>query len=136
MPRPHKENHEAAVQAMPSGAPDSRWDRRHAMKLSIFSVFFFSSRRRHTRCLSDWSSDVCSSDLAAWRYCTLHSSDRGDSVLNPYKPYLLERWNAGCYTAMRLFRDLRQRGYRGGYEIGRASCRERVESAGGAGSCR
>src|SRR5262245_33178035 len=25
-------------------------------------VFFFSSRRRHTRCLSDWSSDVCSSD--------------------------------------------------------------------------
>src|SRR5947199_127237 len=29
--------------------------------------FFFSSRRRHTRCLSDWSSDVCSSDLAAHR---------------------------------------------------------------------
>src|SRR5258705_4556371 len=28
------------------------------------SCFFFSSRRRHTRCLSDWSSDVCSSDLA------------------------------------------------------------------------
>src|ERR1039458_7688184 len=27
---------------------------------------FFSSRRRHTRCLSDWSSDVCSSDLQ-WR---------------------------------------------------------------------
>src|ERR1035441_10816796 len=25
--------------------------------------FFLSSRRRHTRCLSDWSSDVCSSDL-------------------------------------------------------------------------
>src|SRR5437899_3406369 len=28
-------------------------------------LFFFSSRRRHTRCLSDWSSDVCSSDLRA-----------------------------------------------------------------------
>src|SRR5438045_2748185 len=27
--------------------------------------FFFSSRRRHTRCLSDWSSDVCSSDLGS-----------------------------------------------------------------------
>src|SRR5215813_6013957 len=27
-------------------------------------VFFFSSRRRHTRCGRDWSSDVCSSDLA------------------------------------------------------------------------
>src|SRR5712675_1048070 len=29
---------------------------------SIFP-FFFSSRRRHTRCSRDWSSDVCSSDL-------------------------------------------------------------------------
>src|SRR3989449_92269 len=28
-----------------------------------FSFFFFSSRRRHTRCSRDWSSDVCSSDL-------------------------------------------------------------------------
>src|SRR5438132_9835243 len=26
-------------------------------------IFFFSSRRRHTRSLCDWSSDVCSSDL-------------------------------------------------------------------------
>src|SRR5262245_63762460 len=33
----------------------------------LSSIFFFSSRRRHTRCLSDWSSDVCSSDLAALR---------------------------------------------------------------------
>src|SRR5204862_2580621 len=29
------------------------------------SFFFFSSRRRHTRSLRDWSSDVCSSDLSA-----------------------------------------------------------------------
>src|SRR5207302_5674999 len=28
-------------------------------------VFFFSSRRRHTRFSRDWSSDVCSSDLTA-----------------------------------------------------------------------
>src|SRR5262245_63513107 len=37
----------------------------------VFLFFFFSSRRRHTRCLSDWSSDVCSSDLllerVGWR---------------------------------------------------------------------
>src|SRR5256885_13065988 len=26
-------------------------------------IFFFSSRRRHTRLQGDWSSDVCSSDL-------------------------------------------------------------------------
>src|SRR5256885_8830716 len=29
----------------------------------FLSVFFFSSRRRHTRLQGDWSSDVCSSDL-------------------------------------------------------------------------
>src|SRR5690349_24486572 len=29
-------------------------------------TFFFSSRRRHTRSLRDWSSDVCSSDLRSW----------------------------------------------------------------------
>src|SRR3974390_3890722 len=29
----------------------------------IILTFFFSSRRRHTRCIGDWSSDVCSSDL-------------------------------------------------------------------------
>src|SRR3989449_8292157 len=29
----------------------------------LLSFFFFSSRRRHTRCSRDWSSDVCSSDL-------------------------------------------------------------------------
>src|SRR3712207_8155947 len=28
-----------------------------------FHIFFFSSRRRHTRYWRDWSSDVCSSDL-------------------------------------------------------------------------
>src|SRR5262245_64550885 len=35
--------------------------------LSFPFFFFFSSRRRHTRCLSDWSSDVCSSDLRRGR---------------------------------------------------------------------
>src|SRR6266542_5864284 len=32
---------------------------------SLCDFFFFSSRRRHTRCYRDWSSDVCSSDLLA-----------------------------------------------------------------------
>src|SRR6266480_619413 len=41
--------------------------------LSYFIVvmvfFFFSSRRRHTRLTCDWSSDMCSSDLAAMARC-------------------------------------------------------------------
>src|SRR5260221_10844930 len=38
----------------------------------FFFFFFFSSRRRHTRSLCDWSSDVCSSDLLlhVWRLLT------------------------------------------------------------------
>src|SRR5690606_40342051 len=41
------------------------------------SVFFFSSRRRHTRFSRDWSSDVCSSDLQS-------SFDFVDVNLPPY----------------------------------------------------
>src|SRR5205814_5948280 len=49
--------------------------------------FFFSRSRRHTRCLSDWSSDVCSSDLrspahAAGGACRA-TSDRPRVSLHP-----------------------------------------------------
>src|SRR5258706_1910035 len=37
--------------------------RRLSWTFSRFIFFFFSSRRRHTILVSDWSSDVCSSDL-------------------------------------------------------------------------
>src|SRR5256885_3205845 len=36
-------------------------------------LFFFSSRRRHTRLQGDWSSDVCSSDLDAWSNAIVQS---------------------------------------------------------------
>jgi transposase len=42
-------------------------------------------------------------------------TDRGRSILTPYTPYLLERWNAGCRDAVRLFRELQPRGYAGSY---------------------
>src|SRR2546422_8032006 len=47
---------------------------------SCVVFFFFSSRRRHTRCRRDWSSDVCSSDLP------LAVSDEGLTWL------VAERW--------------------------------------------
>src|SRR5690606_39320438 len=47
--------------------------------------FFFSSRRRHTRFSRDWSSDVCSSDLAP---CHLQHAQR---VVEP--PLMLLRAN-------------------------------------------
>jgi transposase len=44
-----------------------------------------------------------------------HRRHYGRSVINPYKAYLLERWNAGCHTAIQLFRELQLRGYPGSY---------------------
>src|ERR1035438_4605831 len=51
------------------------------MPISI-CCFFFSSRRRHTRCLSDWSSDVCSSDLNRRRLgsCNVRRQNHNQSV--------------------------------------------------------
>jgi transposase len=36
------------------------------------------------------------------------------SVLDPFKAYILERWNAGCHTGTLIARELKARGYRGG----------------------
>src|SRR5256886_14604706 len=49
--------------------------------VSLGLVFFFSSRRRHTRFDCDWSSDVCSSDLVA-------GLDAGadDYIVKPFDP--------------------------------------------------
>src|SRR5438046_3726915 len=38
------------------------------LNIYVCFFFFFSSRRRHTRLVSDWSSDVCSSDLLVRRH--------------------------------------------------------------------
>src|SRR5687768_16594661 len=41
-----------------------RWRPFYSVRSFVWHFdFFFSSRRRHTRCSRDWSSDVCSSDL-------------------------------------------------------------------------
>src|SRR5256885_5546681 len=41
-------------------------------------IFFFSSRRRHTRLQGDWSSDVCSSDL--WKIYSVAKKDPSPST--------------------------------------------------------
>src|SRR5207253_4767894 len=85
--------------------------------LTVFSVsfsFFFSSRRRHTRWPRDWSSDVCSSDLRGAGGAARDECD----------------WSRHGRRARAVLPALS----RGVEEIGRASCRERVESAVGGGS--
>src|SRR6266550_8925298 len=43
--------------------------------------FFFSSRRRHTRCSRDWSSDVCSSDLSRVRDLFEQARKRAPAII-------------------------------------------------------
>src|SRR5258705_83602 len=69
----------------------------YCVSCCIGSFFFFSSRRRHTRCLSDWSSDVCSSDLApcSWVASRLLPSATGP-LFPPIPTVLLESsWRRG-----------------------------------------
>ncbi len=44
------------------------------------------------------------------------SHRRKPSVLDPYVPYLVERWNEGCRNGKRLFREIRERGYQNSEE--------------------
>src|SRR5258707_7777354 len=66
--------------------------RRLQVEGKLTGVFFFSSRRRHTRCLSDWSSHVCSSDLVcplllAKKQSWIHSTLRSTSIRLGYTDY-------------------------------------------------
>src|SRR2546422_11263701 len=84
------------------------------------SFFFFSSRRRHTRCSRDWSSDVCSSDLDSltrgrlprWSQgaafpdagtivlLTVRPSDRPTVALRHELAHLALRWHVGRYVPL------------------------------------
>src|SRR5437660_7377367 len=105
------------------------------------SLFFFSSRRRHTRWPRDWSSDVCSSDLVgilAQRPQQRELLQSRESLTEDVDALRLERVeviHAGLIEA-RNAGNLPERGVPrqvvptqqavGRIEIGRASCRERV----------
>src|SRR5688572_19578751 len=49
------------------------------LRWAYLFIFFFSSRRRHTRFDCDWSSDVCSSDLSGHRKCQSADGSTGSS---------------------------------------------------------
>src|SRR3989339_1313364 len=73
--------------------------RRHTRLVSDWSsdvCFFFSSRRRHTRLVSDWSSDVCSSDLMIrhTRLVSDWSSDVCSSDLMRRHTRLVSDWSS------------------------------------------
>src|SRR5207237_3714776 len=67
-------------------------------------LFFFSSRRRHTRFKCDWSSDVCSSDLCRRRRVrssTYHVASSSAAELRVGRRQLQTRCRPGQATAAR-----------------------------------
>src|SRR5690554_8238640 len=89
--------------------------------------FFFSSRRRHTRCGRDWSSDVCSSDLVVFfkgiTY-NIHTKKNNLPHTRPYhKSFPNQKKNRIKKTTL-MYRYLRTHLNKTS-QIGRASCRER-----------
>src|SRR2546430_7724413 len=105
--------------------------------------FFFSSRRRHTRFDCDWSSDVCSSDLAPARWPATRGRPRRRAQ-RPLPSITIATWReelcgiksvlkknaspltGGVNQRFHVIQVALQRAPPGGGEIGRASCRERV----------
>src|SRR3712207_7191186 len=63
-------------------------------------LFFFSSRRRHTRYWRDWSSDVCSSDLGGLHHAVVATSSW---------PRLADssRWASTCASSRRALSSIR-----------------------------
>src|SRR3712207_8158692 len=95
-------------------------------------MFFFSSRRRHTRYWHDWSSDVCSSDLRAPAAAHLVAL-RGEPALQlrdhaVHGGEVLERTRGK--RPIELAQRLRRR-KRLCPQIGRASCRGKSVDIGG-----
>ena len=126
--------------AAPEAAPEDRSDgafgsgpimpnrpRTHDRKIEE------AARRRHERLVRQWEDIrrlyLAGADLrhiskmlgisarTVYRYKDLaeppprRAHGRRKSVLDPYVPYLLERWAEGCRNGKRLFREIRGRGY-------------------------
>ncbi len=126
--------------AAPEAAPEDRSDdsfgsrpimpnrpRNHDRKVEE------AARKRHERLVRQWEDirrlylagadlrHICRrlgiSARTVYRYKDLEeppprrSYKRKKSVLDPYVPYLLERWGEGCRNGKRLFREIRERGY-------------------------
>src|SRR5438067_8847954 len=99
----------------------------------IFFVFFFSSRRRHTRSKRDWSSDVCSSDLGHAPLSRAAKRRAHDGAQRRIRIGVRHDEQDVLGAAARLHPFPVLAAERVDMEIGRASCRERVEISVGAG---
>jgi len=132
--------------AMPGTEPEDRGDgvfgsgpimpnrpRNHERKVEE------AARKRHERLVERWRDirrlylagadlrDICRrlgvSPRTVYRYKDLEEPPprtqykRRASALDPYVPYLVERWNEGCRNGKKLCREIREQGYQSSEEI-------------------
>src|SRR5205085_4068639 len=102
-----------------------------AFSFLFFFFFFFSSRRRHTRFDCDWSSDVCSSDLRGAAEPGVLQSVGAANLAAGLQDAWLGRTPVIAFTGHKEPSFQHRNSYQ---EIGRASCRERVEITMGEGT--
>ena len=99
-----------------------------------------AARKRHERLVEQWRNirrlylagadlrDICRqlgiSARTVYRYKDLTEPPpprpaykRRASVLDPYVPYLVKRWQEGCHNGKRLYREIREQGYTNSEEI-------------------
>src|SRR5260221_1441051 len=92
--------------------------------------FFFSSRRRHTISLCDWSSDVCSSDLIRSAAHSASARSLGSAICRRRLACAWPSRSPATASPRRSIRAAISASARGwawrATKIGRASCRERV----------
>src|SRR2546429_7253736 len=97
------------------------------------TLFFFSSRRRHTRCSRDWSSDVCSSDPIGlpriMRYKRLRQCNRCMFEYNRSSHLFWRAYLSNTIHIVRVQKVLSV--FEAMEEIGRASCRGKSVDLGG-----
>lgn len=97
------------------------------------------ARKRHERLVEQWKeirrlhlAGAKVKDISEWtgtsrstvyRYRELAEPPprplhgRKGSVLDPWKPYLIRRWNEGCHNAKRLYYEIREQGYANSIDI-------------------
>src|SRR3546814_9776750 len=93
----------------------------------LFEFFFFKQKTAYEMRISDWSSDVCSSDLTEKRRKEESEGPAGASFVSLYSPFLSFLLCVLCVFVVQILHGMpRTIGGPSQHEIGRASCRERV----------
>lgn len=88
----------------------AEYEQAHELRQQGWTIKAISTHlRRHRRTIKKY--------LQASTFPERSPRRRRSSILAPYKAYLLERWNAGCHSALELYHEIQSQGFQGKYSI-------------------